>query len=93
MSRSIKSTKPPKPQKPPNNNFIGSMISGFGVGIGIEGARTVFSSILGNTAPPITIPKFCDTEATLLIECVKNPESNIDCYKLFQKLQQCYKKI
>jgi len=40
----------------------------------------------------IDIHKLCDTEATLLIECVKNPDSNIDCYELFQNLQNCYKK-
>ncbi len=114
MAKSIKSSKPPKQlkksrksrkkeiktQQPSNNSFFESMTSGFGLGIGMEGARAAFSSMFGNTEQPVAkpqpqqidIPKLCDTEATLLIECVKNPDSNIDCYELFQNLQNCYKK-
>ena len=52
------------------------MTSGFGLGIGMEGARAAFSSMFGNSeqsanklhTQPIDIPKLCDTELTLLIE-------------------------
>ena len=91
MSKSIKSSKSPKQlkkksikskkkeikiQQSSNNTFFESMTSGFGLGIGMEGARAAFSSMFGNSeqsanklhTQPIDIPKLCDTELTLLIE-------------------------
>ena len=88
---------------PSNNSFLESMTSGFGLGIGMESAKTAFSSIFGNSDQPVNSPqpvdnlqtiigpKLCDTESSLLLECVKNPESSADCYDLLQNLQNCYR--
>ena len=87
---------------PSNNSFLESMTSGFGLGIGMESAKTAFSSIFSNSDQPVNSPqpvnssqtiigpKLCDAESSLLLECVKNPESSTDCYDLFQNLQNCY---